>query len=199
MSRKSRKGYYVDGLFVVADKGPDPDGPSRTEVKHSSQALQDLGVELLTLRAELLAGLQLPERLGEAIAEAKRLTNFEAQRRQRQYIGKLMRELAAADVDAIAAALQVQRTSSSGDTRLLHEAEQWRDSLIADDQRLDEWIRLFPDTDVQQLRSLIRAARRDQKAAQTGTVQRHGRAYRQIFDLVRTRLQVLAGAGDLSI
>ena len=129
MARKTRKGYYVDGVFVAADSEPGQDTPSRTDVKNASEALQDLGVDLLTLRADLLDGLRLPEQLGEAIAEAKRLTHFEAQRRQRQFIGKLMRQLDATALDAIAAALRIQRAQSSGDTRLLHEAEQWRDSL----------------------------------------------------------------------
>lgn len=188
MARKTRKGYYVDGVFVAADSEPGQDTPSRTDVKNASEALQDLGVDLLTLRADLLDGLRLPEQLGEAIAEAKRLTHFEAQRRQRQFIGKLMRQLDATALDAIAAALRIQRAQSSGDTRLLHEAEQWRDSLIADDERLGEWIGLHPDTDVQRLRTLIRQARKDAQAVQARSVERRGRAYREIFVLVRERL-----------
>jgi ribosome-associated protein len=189
MSRKPRKGYYVDGVFVAAGSElKATDAPSRTEVKNASHELQELGEDLLTLHADLLVGLPLDEKLRDAIREAKRLTNFEAQRRQRQFIGKLMRQLEPESLAAIAAALRIKRGQSARDSLILHRAEQWRDSLIADDDRLAQWIAEFPDTDVQHLRALIRQARKDAKAVQSGAVQRQGRAYRQIFTLVRTKL-----------
>ena len=46
-----------------------------------------------SLRAERLAELALPERLQDAIVEAKRLKSFGAKRRQAQYIGKILRKL----------------------------------------------------------------------------------------------------------
>ena len=197
MARKPRKGYYVNGEFVAAGSELDQrlrselkgsDAPSRTEVKNASHELQELGEGLLSLPAELLAGLPLDEKLRDSIQEARRLTNFEAQRRQRQFIGKLMRQAEPETLEAIAAALRTERGRSAGGTRLLHRSEQWRDSLIADDERLAQWIAEFPGTDVQQLRALIRQARKDAKAAPAGMVQHHGRAYRQIFTLVRERL-----------
>jgi ribosome-associated protein len=76
------------------------DGPSRTQRKNASLELTQLGEQLLGLRAERLDELALPERLQEALAEAKRLTSFGAKRRQALYIGKLMRKL---DDEAVAA------------------------------------------------------------------------------------------------
>ena len=73
---------------VVAD-----DRPSRTQRKNASLELTELGEQMLGLRAERLAELALPERLQDAIEEAKRLTSFGAKRRQTQYIGKLLRKL----------------------------------------------------------------------------------------------------------
>ncbi len=55
--------------------------------------LQKLGEELLTLRSELMERLALPDKLVDAIDDAKRITNFEGKRRQMQFIGKLMRKL----------------------------------------------------------------------------------------------------------
>ena len=100
MSRKPKKGYYVKGVFVA--EGSDRDlelkaelkgtwDQTRTDRKVESDALQDLGEALLGLRPKLLERLQLPEKLMDAFAEQKRLTNFEAKRRQMQFIGKLMR------------------------------------------------------------------------------------------------------------
>jgi ribosome-associated protein len=204
MSRKSRKGYYVEGEFVAAGSELDEqfrveqkgtDAPSRTELKNASESLQKTGEELLTLRADLFDGLPLPEKLRDAILQAKRITNFEARRRQKQFIGKLMHRLDAEALEAVQAALRVQHSQSATDTMILHKAEKWRDSLIAGDDRLAEWLRDFPATDGQQLRSLIRQARKDARELKSGEPDRHGRAYRQIFALVREQLN---SSGDRS-
>lgn len=67
--------------------------PSRSARKRQSHELRDLGVELLQLRPDRLAALALPSHLLEAVNEARRLRSFGAQRRQAQYIGKLIRKL----------------------------------------------------------------------------------------------------------
>jgi ribosome-associated protein len=197
MSRKSRKGYYVDGEFIAAGSDADrqlrselkdSDGPSRTELKNASQKLQELGAELLTLRASLFDGLPLPSRLRETILEAKRMTSFGAKRRQLQLIGKLMRGLEPEALESVQAALRLAHGQSAQAARILHRAEQWRDSLIVDDERLKAWIEAFPGTDAQHLRALIRQARKDAREAKPGEAQRQGRAYRQIFALVRLQL-----------
>jgi ribosome-associated protein len=204
MARRSRKGYYVDGTFVVEGSEldlqlrselKDPDAPSRTERKNASEELQALGEELITLRAELLAGLSLPDKLREAVGEARRLTSLGAKRRQAQFIGKLMRQLEPEALEAVRAALDVQNGQSAKDTLLLHRAEQWRDWLIAEDERLEQWLTEHPGTDAQQLRALIRQTRKDARDARPNDPpQRQGRAYRQIFALVRMQLRAAAAA-----
>ena len=77
---------------------------------------------------------------------------------------------------------------SAAETALLHQAEVWRDRLIADDDALGQWINLSPATDSQQLRALVRQARKDAKPEKAGEALRHGRAYRDIFQLVREAL-----------
>jgi ribosome-associated protein len=84
------------------------EGPSRTARKNASKELTRLGEQLVALRPDRLATLVLPERLLEAIAEAKRLTSFGAKRRQAQFIGKLMRKLDEQALDAIRKALRAQ-------------------------------------------------------------------------------------------
>jgi ribosome-associated protein len=119
MPPKSRKGYYVDGEYVFADAGADAgtgDGqgagpPSRTARKNASTELQKTGEALLALRPERLAQLDLPERLHDAIVEAKRLTQFGAKRRQMQFIGKLMRKL---DPDVLEAVEMALRATEPG-------------------------------------------------------------------------------------
>src|SRR5512140_1195518 len=95
MPRKPKKGYFVaegspeDLELKVQLKGTDE--ASKTDLKRESTELQKLGEALLTLRADLMQGLALPEKLIDAVAEAKRITNFEGRRRQMQFLGKLMR------------------------------------------------------------------------------------------------------------
>jgi ribosome-associated protein len=136
----------------------------------------------------MLAKLDLPDKLAEGVTEAKRITNFEGKRRQMQFIGKQMRLLTAEKIEFIRAALVEQHMPSAQETLVLHQAEQWRDRLIADDEAIGQWLNLSPDTDSQQLRALVRQARKDAKPEKPGEALRHGRAYRDIFQLVREKL-----------
>jgi ribosome-associated protein len=202
MSRKPKKGYFVRGQFVAEGSELDLQlkaeqkhfqENSRTELKRESEELQKLGEQLMTLRAELFDRLQLPEKLVEAMAEARRITNFEGKRRQMQFVGKLMRNL---DEDQLAAArdaLDGQRHGSARESQALHEAERWRDDLVERDEALQAWLDAHPDTDTQQLRALIRQARKARQPTQDevsrGLGPRHGRAYREIFQIVKEQLQ----------
>ncbi len=204
MSRKPKKGYFVRGQFVAEGSELDIElkaelkgthDASRTDLKRESDELQDLGKELLTLRADLLNGIGLPDKLIGALAEAKRITNFEGKRRQMQFVGKLMRKITPEQVQATRAALTTQRSGSAEEKLALHLAEQWRDRLIGQDSAQAEWIAHHPGTDIQQLRALIRQARKDAAtpheaavAESQGLAPRKSRAYRDLFILVRTQL-----------
>ena len=208
MSRKPTKGYYVRGQFVAEGSELDLElkrelkgsvEQSRTDLKKESDRLQTLGEALVTLRADLLAKLELSDKLLDALAEARRITNFEGKRRQMQYVGKLMRKLEPAVVQAVRDALDEQRSGSAKEKLALHQAEQWRDRLIAQDGAQAEWIDLYPDTDIQQLRALIRQARKDAPTAHEATMAqsqgqapRKSRAYRELFALVRAQISGIA-------
>ena len=197
MSRKPKKGYFVRGQFVAEGSELDlefkrelkgTDEATRTDLKRASTELQKLGEDLLTLRTDLMARLDLSEKLVDAVAEAKRITNFEGKRRQMQYIGKLMRGLDDEQLGAVHAALNEQLNGSAEDNLRLHQAESWRERMVADDEAVGEWIAQFPGTDIQQLRSLVRQARKDAVPEKPGEAQRHGKAYREIFQLLREQL-----------
>jgi ribosome-associated protein len=161
---------------------------------------------LVTLRADLLAGLNLSEKLLDALTEVKRITNFEGRRRQMQFIGKLMRLLDADTLQAAQAALDFQLKGSADDRLALHLTEQWRDRLVAEDSALTEWLALeaatpqAEQTDPQHLRALIRQARKDAQAKQppesAGAAVRHGKAYREIFQIVKAALAAQANGAD---
>ena len=202
MARKLLKGYYVKGHFVAEGSELDielkkelkgTDEQSRTDLKRESTELQKLGEALMVINAPRLAALVqaeiVSERLAEALAEANRITNFEGKRRQMQFVGKLMRGLNGDQLTGIRQAVLDQHSGSAAETRRLHEAQDWRDQLIAQDDAFERWIADFPQTETQQLRALIRQARKDAKPETPGLAPRHGRAFREIFQLVKQAME----------
>lgn len=197
MSRKLKKGYFVRGEFVAEGSERDlelkrelkgTDDQSRTDLKRESLELQKLGEDLITLRPDLLTRLGLTDKLKDAIVDVKRITNFEGRRRQMQFIGKQMRLIDESGIYNIRAALAEQNNGSPRENYALHQAETWRDRLIAEDNAFGEWVTQYPGTDSQQLRALIRQARKDAKPEVPGVALRHGRAYRDIFQIARAQL-----------
>jgi 5-(carboxyamino)imidazole ribonucleotide mutase len=84
--------------------------PSKSARKREALAAQRLGEELVELKDAELDALDLPERLTDAIREARSIRSRGAGARQRQYIGRLMREI---DVQAVREALEARRDARS--------------------------------------------------------------------------------------
>ncbi len=72
--------------------------PSKTKIKKQMHDLQDIGKTLTALPNDKLRELNLEENLLEAILEYKRISKFGAQKRQLQYIGRLMRDVEPAPI-----------------------------------------------------------------------------------------------------
>jgi ribosome-associated protein len=156
------------------------DIPSKTQRKRFMLELQELGQKLVELPATKLDQLDLPEKLHEAILEARRITAHGGERRQLQYIGRLMRDV---DPTPIQSQLQRWNAGHAEETALLHRLENWRQRLIEDDAALQHLLEQHPQLDIQQLRTLIRNAR---KEAQMGKPPRSSRA---LFRLLREVFQ----------
>ena len=135
--------------------------PSKSQVKREMHALLDLGRELVELSPERLKQLPLAERLYEAIREAQRTTSREGLRRQIHFVGKLMRH---APADEIRAQLDIWKNGSREATAAMHRLETLRDRLLQDDDALTELLQDHPGADVQHLRAVIRAARKEAQA-----------------------------------
>jgi ribosome-associated protein len=159
-----------------------PDRPSKTRLKQQAHELQALGEALIALPDERLSMLPVSEPLLDALREARGIRSHEGRRRHMQYVGKLMRLAPEASIDALREALAALQLGSAQDTLALHRAERWRGELIADDEAATRWLAGHPDADAQRLRSLVRAARKD---ARTPAEQRHGRAYRDLFQFLK--------------
>jgi ribosome-associated protein len=147
---------------------------SKTKRKKAMLALQDLGEELVALNHEQLVQLALPERLREAIVEAKGMSKFGARKRQLQFIGRLMRE---ADAQPIRDKLESLRGRSREHAAWLHKVERWRDRLLSDEASLAELAAQHPEADTGRLRELIRHTRTDTTLAK--------RSYRELFQELR--------------
>ena len=65
--------------------------PSKSAKKREYLALQKLGEELLSVKETDLLSMHLDDELRNAILEARRIKSHGALRRQKQFIGKLMR------------------------------------------------------------------------------------------------------------
>ena len=153
--------------------------PSKTRMKQASHELQELGEAVVALPDSRIDALEIAEELLDAIRQFKKTKSFEGKRRQMQYIGKLMRKH---EVEPIRQAVTDMQLGRAKDSLALHQAERWRAELLADDDATTRWITAHPETDVQQLRSLVRAARKD---AALIPEKRSGRAFRELFQFIK--------------
>lgn len=168
--------------------GPDEDGeesrPSKSALKRASHELQALGEQLLAMPDARLASIDMPERLRDALNDWKKTRSFEGKRRQLQYIGKVLRLV---DAEPLREAVAVFQLGHARNALALHEAERWRAELVADEgDALTRWVQAFPGSDLQQLRALIRSARKDAAAAPE---QRSGRGFRELFQFIKQAME----------
>lgn len=181
MPRKAAPHRGIDVHYGDADPDDVDARPSKSALKRQSHDLQVLGLEVAELSDNRLSATPMPDALREAILEYRRTKSHEGRRRQLQYVGKLMRS---ADEARLREAVAAARLGSAKETLALHEAERWRAELIADDDALTRWLQQHPGTDAQQLRSLLRAARRDAVAPEA----RQPKSHRELFQIIKAAL-----------
>lgn len=161
------------------------DGPSKSQIKRELQAITDLGKQVIELPFDKVKQLPLDEKLLEAIRTCQKIkSRGEGKRRQVHYVGKLMRN---ADIDAIRHQLDVWENGSKETTAQMHQLETLRDRLLADDSELTLLLNEYPEVDVQQLRALIRAARKEQaqNAALPEGQDPQKKSYRALFQFLK--------------
>jgi ribosome-associated protein len=159
---------------LAEDEGELP--PSKTKIKKQMHELRDLGKELTELAKDQLAQLDIPDNLRDAIREMKNINKFGAQRRQMQYIGKLMREV---DTAPILAKMDAWKGTSQQHIGYMHQLERWRDRLLESDSALTELLAAHPQADAQRLRTLIRNAQKEMEAGKPP------KNFREIFQVLR--------------
>ena len=151
------------------------DTPSKTQRKREMHELQELGAELVELSEQQFATIELPEQLRDAVMDARRITRFEARRRQLQYIGKLMRAI---DPEPIRAKLDVWKSVSRAQVERLKLIERWRTRLIDDETALALFLAEHPKADAARLSLLAKNVRRESEAGLPP------KSYRALFRLL---------------
>jgi len=146
--------YEEEELFNVR-------GPSKSSRKRESNALQDLGEELMRLSQQQLEDLGLPENLLEAVRVGQSINAHGGLLRQRKYIGKILRSL---DAGPIREGLSALRGETAALIRLQHQSEMWRDRIIAEgDAGVNAFVGVHPSADRQKLRQLARETKKERE------------------------------------
>jgi len=132
---------------------------SKSQIKREAEELQELGEKLIKLPVVRLKHMALPEKLLKALIDAQSIKSNVAGRRQRQYIGALMREI---DPEPIRHALDNTRNNTPTESKDTKEVLKWMGRLLNDDQSgIEAFISAFPDLERQQLRQLVRNTRKE--------------------------------------
>jgi ribosome-associated protein len=132
---------------------------SKTQAKKEADALQNLGEELIKLPRHRLNRMGLPEKLLKALIDSQAITSHIAGRRQRQFIGSLMRDV---DPEPIRQALLQVHDAPPVESEIIKEARMWRDRLLTGDPAvLEDFIRACPGLERQRLKQLIRNAQKE--------------------------------------
>jgi ribosome-associated protein len=177
MTRKTRIQPIEPAAPEVDENGYDR--PSKSQLKREMHELQELGSALIALPKDALKRMPMPEKLDDAVREARRITDHEGKRRQVQYVGRVMRSLLDEETAALRTALDTYNGVNKAETAKLHWIERTREKLLADDAALTEFIRQHPNADPQQGRTLIRNAR---KEAQQSKPPRY---FRELFQWIK--------------
>jgi ribosome-associated protein len=153
--------------------------PSKSELKRQMNELQKLGEQLVDEPRDRVKRVPMPDDVRDAILMCQTITNHEGRRRQLQFVGKKMRTLTEDEVAIIKRTIESWKGASKAETAALHALERRREKLLADDKALTQLLEEHPELDAQQLRTLIRNARREQAE------NKPPKAYREIFQILK--------------
>ncbi len=137
--------------------------PNKTQIKKDIAEIARIAEELTQLTTIQLQEMQLPEKIEQEIGAAKKMpATKSARKRQLKFITAQLRNI---ELDAVMDNLDRLKSKSAHGIREHHQAETWRDRLIADggNDVLTELVKQFPDVDRQYLRQLQRNAEKEAK------------------------------------
>jgi len=149
-------------MKISSDDNTEEEWVSKSQKKRDCDAMQRIGDKLLKLKPDELALINLPAELEDALNEAHRIHSNSALKRQRQYLGKLIRNC---DSEKIEKQLNNVIHRNDTNTAQFKKIERWRDRLIDNDtQVLGEIIQQHPALDRQHIHNLVRQAAKEESA-----------------------------------
>lgn len=138
---------------------------SRTQVKKEVEELQKLGERLISLSKAQLLSIDIPQELIDTVLLSKSITTNKAKRRQKQYIGALMREI---DTDPILKALRnLDNGLPLGNSNSSEVKDLLKKLIDGDDSSIERIVEKNPKADRQKLRQLVRNARKEKLTAKS--------------------------------
>ncbi len=152
---------------------------SKSARKREAAALQELGVQLSALPDQEIKALELPDNLFVALRDLRRLPSHGAQVRQRQYIGKLMRNI---DPEPVLAKLAERKRRHDLEIRSFQQIERWRDRLLSEPAAAADLLQEYPRADRATLMKLLDKAERERLE------QRSPAGARELFAFLRQLL-----------
>jgi ribosome-associated protein len=148
---------------ISSDDNTEEEWVSKSQKKRDCDAVQRIGDNLLKLKPDELALIDLPAELEDALNEAHRIRSNSALKRQRQYLGKIIRSC---DSEKIKKQLNAVIHRNDTNTAQFKKIESWRDRLIDNDKQvLGEIIQQNPALDRQHVHTLVRQAAKEASAS----------------------------------
>ena len=128
---------------------------SKTQLKRESHDIQNLGKRLVEMSAKQLIKIPLDEDVLDAIELGKQLqSKRSALKRHYQFLGKLLR---ARDIEPIIDAVKMIEEANHGHIQRFHQAEMWRDEILAKgNEAIEAMVAQQTGADRQKLRQLWR-------------------------------------------
>ncbi|BBP45944.1 UPF0307 protein [Thiosulfatimonas sediminis] len=134
---------------------------SRTQIKRAAHAVTDLGEQLTELTKGQMAKLNIPPELAEALDTLTRISKGNAIKRQKSFIGKLLRQNEHLIIE-IKAMLEEEELKRKQQNAHFHRLEMLRERLIAEgDDAIAGLMQSYPQVDRQHLRQMIRNAQKE--------------------------------------
>ncbi len=144
--------------------------PNKSQAKRDSHHLVNVGEDIIKLNTEEIQAMDLPDELAQAVSTARKIKSRSGLKRQRLYIGKLLRSIDSEHIEAQLKKIQHRHDTNTAQFKRL---EMWRDKLIENDKEiLNDVISSYPELDRQHINQLIRAAQQEKKLAKTPTAAR---------------------------
>lgn len=138
---------------------------SKSQMKKEVNDITRLGIELTELADSQIKNIEMSDTLFNAIMEYKRISKHSALKRQRLYIGKLIRK---EDWESIQEHLRKLKEPLEQHNARFKAMENWRDRMIAEgDKAVNDFIGEYHEGDRQKLRQMAKNAMKEKDAEKT--------------------------------